>query len=362
MKTDYVKKGLAIGIVVLFVCVGLSSAVAINKLIPDNVELNDTLSYIGNDPPYKPNIYGPSNGLAYAEYTFCTDEIVDPEGDYIYCWWDWGDGNNSDWLGPYNSGEIICESHIWTEAGVYFIRLKLKDDGGWESDWSDLFEITIFENHPPSRPVIYYEHRIVRGVEFDYYFNATDPDGEDVRFHIDWGDATPESTDFVKSGEVVTVGHTYFTQGIYSIYAYAEDIHNARGPAETKTVWWNRPPNMFSIKGPMFPKPGETYTWTFYAHDPDNDNVSYYIEWGDGQVTNWSNFYPSQLSIRFNHTFYSKHIAWIRAKAKDIYDYESDWRYLWPFPKDKVVNLNSLLLKLLDKLPLLERLFLMLQL
>ena len=42
MKTDYVKKGLAIGIVVLFVCVGISSAVAIKGVNANNNDIINT--------------------------------------------------------------------------------------------------------------------------------------------------------------------------------------------------------------------------------------------------------------------------------------------------------------------------------
>jgi hypothetical protein len=42
MKTDYVKKGLAIGVIILFVCVGISSAVA-NKGV--DVNNNDVINF-----------------------------------------------------------------------------------------------------------------------------------------------------------------------------------------------------------------------------------------------------------------------------------------------------------------------------
>ena len=53
-------------------------------------------------------------------------------GIHLYCQWDWGDGNITEWLGPYPSGSIISASHTWTHVGVYEIRAKIKGTGGRE--------------------------------------------------------------------------------------------------------------------------------------------------------------------------------------------------------------------------------------
>jgi hypothetical protein len=88
---------------------------------------------ITNKPPNPPIIIGPHYGkMSIAEYVFTLDTITDPEGDQIYCFWDWGDGNTSGWVGPSNSGETIQASHTWTEAGNYTIIVKLKDIYGNE--------------------------------------------------------------------------------------------------------------------------------------------------------------------------------------------------------------------------------------
>jgi len=78
------------------------------------------------------NITGPTYGRPGIEYIFCI-EITDPEGDDIYYYWDWGDGTNTDWLGPYGSGEMICVSHTWSDEGLFTITVKAKDVYGNES-------------------------------------------------------------------------------------------------------------------------------------------------------------------------------------------------------------------------------------
>lgn len=84
---------------------------------------------IKNDPPIIPDIIGPSNGIPGVEYTYCVN-ISDPDNDSLYVLWNWGDGITSDWHGPYESGEEVCNSHVWNEKGKYTISATIKDYNG----------------------------------------------------------------------------------------------------------------------------------------------------------------------------------------------------------------------------------------
>jgi len=89
-----------------------------------------------NSAPVQPNPpSGPTNGVVNAEYTY-TGSTTDPNGDDIYYLFDWGDGSDSGWLGPYPSGTIVNASHTWVYGGTYAVKLKAKDatiDGPWSS-------------------------------------------------------------------------------------------------------------------------------------------------------------------------------------------------------------------------------------
>jgi hypothetical protein len=84
-------------------------------------------------------INGSHCGKINTEYSFSLDAITYPEIDQFYCLWDWGDGSQSDWLGPYSSGETINASHGWNKPDTYTIRAKIKDAYGLESNWSEPF-------------------------------------------------------------------------------------------------------------------------------------------------------------------------------------------------------------------------------
>lgn len=84
---------------------------------------------VENLPPDKPTIDGPNTGRPGTEYTY---SIIasDPDEDSLYVLWDWGDGEFSDWLGPYNSGTEVSDSHIWDEKGLYTISVTVRDEHG----------------------------------------------------------------------------------------------------------------------------------------------------------------------------------------------------------------------------------------
>jgi hypothetical protein len=96
-----------------------------------------------NVPPNKPNKpSGTASGKINTVYTYTTS-TTDPNGDQVYYMWDWGDGTQSNWLGPYNSGVTISTTHKWTVKGSYSIKVKAKDTSGAESPWSDPLPITM---------------------------------------------------------------------------------------------------------------------------------------------------------------------------------------------------------------------------
>ena len=92
------------------------------------------------DSPCKPN--GPSNGEIGIDYTYSTF-TTDPQSDQVYYLFNWGDGTESGWLGPFPSGETIEANHNWTKQHTYLIKVKAKDILGYESGWSDPFSVSI---------------------------------------------------------------------------------------------------------------------------------------------------------------------------------------------------------------------------
>ena len=95
-----------------------------------------------NDSPETPNIEGETSGKKGTSYIYSA-VTTDPDNDDCYYWFDWGDGTNSGWVGPFDSGTDCSESHIWDAEGSYVIKAKAKDAYGAESSWSSSKTVTI---------------------------------------------------------------------------------------------------------------------------------------------------------------------------------------------------------------------------
>jgi len=100
-----------------------------------------TYAKMKNDAPDVMDLYGPTSSKRgeTCSYSAVAD---DPEGDQIYYLFDWGDGTNTGWIGPYPSGKPVSASHTWFGKGDFQIYVKAKDDFGeddfgnkGESDW-----------------------------------------------------------------------------------------------------------------------------------------------------------------------------------------------------------------------------------
>jgi len=101
------------------------------------------VAHFGQAPPNTPDMpAGQSFGFENVEYTY-SSKTTDANGDNVYYLWDWGDGTQSSWLGPYSSGVTITTPHTFTVSGSYSIRVKAKDVNGAQSGWSPALPVTM---------------------------------------------------------------------------------------------------------------------------------------------------------------------------------------------------------------------------
>ena len=109
--------------------------------------------YNDNYAPLKPIITGPTRGLPGEKYSFSFNS-TDPEGEDVYLYVDWGDGTNSDWIGPYSSGEEVSLEHTWSTTKIYTIKAKARDVNGDECEFSN-HNINIPRSRKICSPIIF---------------------------------------------------------------------------------------------------------------------------------------------------------------------------------------------------------------
>ena len=179
------------------------------------------------DTPEKPS--GPSTGETNTSYSYST-KTIDPDNNQVYYWFDWGDGTNTGWKGPYNSNTTISVSHSWNKPGTYEIKVKAKDTNNAESPWSQTLTVNIYQqamNNPPNKPTISGPTTGYANHAYNYTILTTDPDDDNIKYVIDWGDQTLQQTTFESSGSIITVSHIWTKKGVYLVRVKAVDANNA---------------------------------------------------------------------------------------------------------------------------------------
>jgi hypothetical protein len=85
------------------------------------------------DSPATPE--GPLSGLLEDEHTYSTS-ATDVDGDDLYYKWKWGTEGESDWQGPFTSGEVVYMGHTFGTTGGHTPEVKVKDIWDYETGWA----------------------------------------------------------------------------------------------------------------------------------------------------------------------------------------------------------------------------------
>jgi hypothetical protein len=103
--------------------------------------------------------------------------------------------------------------------------------------------------------------------------------------------------------------------------------------------FFNSPPEKPTITGPTSAKYGEEHTYEITATDPDDNDIYYYIDFGDGTEEIIKGPYDSGETTRVKHTWEKQGTYVIKVKSRDTYDEKSDWVTLEvSMPKNKAIN------------------------
>ena len=144
--------------------------------------------------------------------------------------------------------------------------------------------------------------------------------------------------------KIIVISVIVLFVGIGFQSSFANIIENH--PPFTPELWWT----------PKHPKTGETINLTFNAVDPDGDYVWYHICWGDKEIIYVYGPFPSGEEITLSYHWSEKGTFIISCWTRDIFDAKSNTTTLdVTIPRNKAVT-NSLLLRLFERFPLLQKL------
>ena len=290
-----------------------------------------------NNPPNTPSTpSGPVSGYTGTSYTYSTS-ATDPDGDDVYYKFSWGDGSNSGWVGPYESGETGNASHSWDSPGDYLVKAKAKDTENDESGWSSEITVTITyppDNDPPGRPSTPSGPNTLEvGQTGTFSTNATDPNGDQVKYRFDWNDGEISGwTNLVPSGESASKSHSWSLPGTYFVISQAMDQYGEKSSwskALVVEVEGNVAPDKPSTPdGPTYRDIFQAGTYITSSEDLDGDKVRYRFDWnakGSHDYSDWTSLKPSGTTVSMNRSWSKPGTYYVKAQAKDENGEKSGW-------------------------------------
>ena len=158
----------------------------------------------------------PYRGFINGTITFDGSPSYDIDGRIISWRWDFGDGNNG-------TGEIT--THVYTVPGIYNVSLVVMDNNFATDTYTTTALITL-GNNPPGAPAIAGPLFGRSTVSYEYTIIAIDPDGDNIKYFVEWGDGTKDNSSFVMSGTSFQTSHQWNAPGFYIIKTYAQDTYD----------------------------------------------------------------------------------------------------------------------------------------
>jgi len=184
----------------------------------------------------------------------------------------------------------------------------------------------------------------------EFKTDTYEPDGDSIYYQFDWDDGNTSSwIGPYESNTVVNCSYQWKNPGTYQVKVKAKDDCGFKSSWSDglKVFVRTKPPSDPIINGSLNGEFGETYEYTFFSIDPENEKISYLIRWGDGDNTDWIGPYSSGEIIDIEHSYEEEGTYLIQAKAKDETGATSEWASLEvTMPKRK--EINTLLLRFID--------------
>lgn len=188
----------------------------------------------------------------------------------------------------------------------------------------------------------------------DYETSTVDPDGDKIRYIVDWGDGSEKSySDFILSGEPIVLSHTWITKGDHEVRVKARDKFGKESDWSDPlivTVENNNPRKPSTPEGPTSGKIKISYTYSTSSTDPDGHRIKYGFDWdGDDGVDDWTELLSSGKTASKSHTWTTKGNYEIKVKAQDEYGGESDWSDPLSITMPKNKRIEDISLKFIER-------------
>jgi len=173
---------------------------------------------VPNHPPTADGTAGePYNAFIGEELHFNGSRSYDRDGTIVSWHWSFGDGTTA-------NGTAV--THLYMAVGTYTVLLTVTDNDSATDTFHTVANIRM-PNRAPLKPTISGPLEGNRNVSYVFTVVTTDPDNDNVRYTIMWGDGSQNTSPLLKSGQSIETLHQWNSLGFYTVRVSAQDPSNA---------------------------------------------------------------------------------------------------------------------------------------
>ena len=283
-------------------------------------EMSSFNIYEENIPPVMPHNPSPSNGsIDIPPDTTLSWQCTDPDGDSITYDIYFGASPNPPLVINNQSSSSYTPPSL-SYSTTYYWRVVAWDEHQAKNT-SPVWHFTTKANSEPGKPTLTGAISGYTGLSIIFYAVATDPDGDRIRYGLDWNNdgIVDEWTLFYNSGTTASVTHVWNSEGTYYVKAVAEDEYGLQGEwseARAIIITQYSPPNQPPTVEITSPSNGSTVSGIVeiqgISNDPDGivERVEVKIDnggWNEAEgTTSWQYEWNTSSALNGEHVIYAR--------------------------------------------------------
>jgi hypothetical protein len=310
-----------------------------------------------NDPPNSPSDPNPEHEETGIPINTCISWTCDdPDGDDVT--YDVYFGKNGEGLELVSSNQTstsFCPDDLLEFETQYDWKIIAWDEYSYSTIGSTWYFITE-ENLPPYIPSepIPADGETDVPIEKLLKWTGGDPNGGDRAYYdIYFGTTSPPP---LVAENLLQSAYDPGTMELDTTYYWQIVSEDNEGLTTDGPIWSfiteeepNQQPTAPDIDGPSKGSAGTELCWTFHSDDPDNNDVKYIIEWGDGNSTE-TDYYQACTPVEECHTYAVDGTYIITATAEDTKEATSDEStFEVEIPRSRSVY-DQILLRILERI------------
>ena len=174
---------------------------------------------------------GPYQGAVSTVIVFNGSASYDADSSIVR--YDWRFATGDTWHN--NSGATL--THIYPFVGTFTVTLRVFDAGGNVGMNTTTATITATPvNRPPIQPTVRGPTAGTKNFPYTFSFTSIDPDGDAIRYSVDWGDGTMNVSSQLASGTTFMLSHAWASNRVFLIDVSVKDQNNASSTNTTVTL------------------------------------------------------------------------------------------------------------------------------